>query len=395
MKRDDGKRPDFLLLKRRRGSMTGHLERRRMPFERGGIELRGVPDGTGGSGYVFRGYASVFDSPFDMWDGWGDPYTEVVRPGAFSRSLSRRDLDVPFLIGHNDSGLPLARTRSGTMQLQQDSRGLLVEARMDGRSSLVRDLASAVERGDMDEMSIGFVTDPGGQRWSSDYMTREMLSLDLHRGDVSAVALAASPATAGSSMALSSGRPRDRRMPTQPYTAHDGETNECTQCHSVNDDAAHFCDQCGSPMQPVSHVPNMAGTEDMTQMCTGGHWNSADARYCGQCGQELAGHGSGWYGDGRDREQRAADEIIDPGGPPDSNVDVTANGLPDVTCPYAATNGCGQVNSGSNRFCGGCGGPLYSSDGTLVLDDSGVVEARESGADANLLSMRLRMLELT
>ena len=164
----------------------------------------------------------MFDTPFDMWDPWGDPYVEVVRQGAFTQTLAGGP-DVPFLIGHNDMGVPLARTRSGTMQLSQDTRGLHVLAQMDGARSDVRNLASAVERGDLDEMSIGFVTMPGGQQWSPDWMQRDMLGLDLHRGDVSAVALAANPSTAGSTMiALSSGRPREKRTPTQPYTAARG-----------------------------------------------------------------------------------------------------------------------------------------------------------------------------
>jgi len=50
---------------------------------------------------------------------------------------------------------------------------------------------------------------------------------------------------------------------------------------------------------------------------------------------------------------------------------------------------------GGDKFCGGCGGPLYDGDGLMVLDDSGVVE-EVAGAqgDANLLSLRLRLLEL-
>jgi len=364
------------------------------------LEMRAKPDGTGGTDFVFEGYGATFDQPFEMWDPWGDPYSEVVRQGAFTRSLGRPDLDVPFLIGHNDAGIPLARTRNGTMQLSQDSRGLHVHATMDGSRSDVRNLASAVERGDLDEMSIGFVT--MGQEWSPDWETRAMTDLELHRGDVSAVALAANPSTAGSTMiALSSGKPRERRTPTQPYTAHAGETNECPQCHSVNDDAAGYCDQCGTAMQPTGRGPNMAGVEDMTQRC--GEclkWNSADAKYCGGCGQELAGdQGRGWdlgaWKDGRPRERRAQDEIVDTSKQPDFNVatdDPSDNGAARLKCPYTRKNGCGQMLPGSAKFCPNCGGAVYDGSGTLVVDDSGVVEASEG--DADLLSRRLRLLEL-
>ena len=454
-------RAAFELRRRRRGSMVRQLERRRMPFTRGNIELRAKPDGTGGTTYEFEGYGAVFDTPFDMWDPWGDPYVEVVRQGAFTQTLAASP-DVPFLIGHNDMGVPLARTRSGTMQLSQDTRGLHVLAQMDGGRSDVRNLASAVDRGDLDEMSIGFITMPGGQQWSPDWMQRDMLHLDLHRGDVSAVALAANTATAGATMiALSSGRPRERRAPTQPYTAHPGEVNECPQCHSMNDDTASFCDQCGKKMMPASHVANMAGVEDMSQACGCGKWNSADARYCGGCGRELGGdgaaasYGGGWWsqqrpggqqlaashspfkgrhshahpafgsqggdashahehshdGDadhdhthesraaGRPGEQLAArGEINDSSNQPDFNLatdDPAANGASAVKCPYTVRNGCGQMCPGGSKFCSNCGGPIYDGDGQMVLDDSGVVEEVNGDmADADLLSRRLRLLEL-
>jgi HK97 family phage prohead protease len=407
-------RAAFELRRRRRGSMIRMLERRRMPFTRGNIELRAKPDGTGGTTYEFEGYGAVFDTPFDMWDPWGDEYVEVVRQGAFTQTLAASP-DVPFLIGHNDMGVPLARTRSGTMQLSQDTRGLHVLAQMDGARSDVRNLASAVDRGDLDEMSIGFVTMPGGQQWSPDWMQRDMLSLDLHRGDVSAVALAANPSTAGSTMiALSSGRPRERRAPTQPYTAHPGEVNECPQCHSMNDNTASFCDQCGKKMMPASHVSNMQGVEEMSQGCGCGKWNSADARYCGGCGRELGGDDSAasyssWWAQNRPGEQRAArGEINDSSNQPDFNLpagtpayNASAHGSNSLTCPhdscpvYSGGDGARALNAQDAKHCDQCGGPLYNGDGLIVADDSGVVE--EVGgdmADADLLSRRLRLLEL-
>jgi HK97 family phage prohead protease len=403
------------LRKRRRGSMVRQLERRRMPFARGQIELRAKPDGTGGTTYEFEGYGAVFDTPFDMWDPWGDPYVEVVRPGAFSQTLAQPGLDVPFLVGHNDAGIPLARTRSGTMTLGQDDHGLHVLARMDGRSSQARDLAVAVERGDLDEMSIGFVTMAGGQSWSPDWEQRDMLNLDLHRGDVSAVALAANPATAGSSMTALpaeslSRRPGERRTPTQPYTAHAGEDNECPQCHSQNDDSASFCDQCGKSMHPRSHVSNMAGVEDMTQQCSCGKWNSEDARYCGGCGRELSAGSGGApasYGGYYKQARAARGEIQDSSNTPDFNLppgappyDPSPHGAKSLTCPhddcpvYAGGDGDRALNAQDAKHCDQCGGPLYNADGLIVADDSGVVE--EVGgdmADADLL-MRTRMLEL-
>jgi HK97 family phage prohead protease len=249
-----GSRASFELRKRRRASMLHQAERRGML-----VEVRAKPDGTGGTAFEFDGYGAVFDAPFEMWDRWGEPYTEVVKPGAFTRSLARRDLDVPFLVGHDDKRLAMARTKNGTMQLSQDSSGLHVHARMDGRRSDVRDLAYAVERGDQDEMSIGFVTE--GQSWSDDYETRNMLDLDMHRGDVSSVALAANPATAGSSIAFPAETLR-RRNPAAEQRANPIDQNlgdspdynpwknmpgaqQCENCDAMQSPAAKFCDSCG------------------------------------------------------------------------------------------------------------------------------------------------------
>ena len=382
--------PGFELRKRRRASMIRHAERRGML-----LEVRAKPDGTGGTDFVFEGYGSVFDKPFPMWDRWGDPYTEVVKPGAFTRSLARPDLDVPFLIGHDDTRLALARTKNGTMQLSQDSRGLHVRAQLDGRRSDVRDLAYAVERGDMDEMSIGFVT--MGQEWSADYETRSMLDLEMHRGDVSPVALAAIPETAGSTVAFPaealSRQAREQRMPTAPYTVHANEDNECGQCQSMNDRDASFCDQCGARMSPTG--PSAVTGEDETHQCGSClSMNATDAKYCDQCGTELAGvrpykkPGGGYASD-----RLAQGEVQDTSTRPDFNVP-DVDGVGAHPCPHGVANSCSQLVPGDAKFCPNCGGAQYQGDGTLVVDDSGVVTEEGNKGDASLLALRRRQLEL-
>jgi HK97 family phage prohead protease len=383
------------LRRQRRSSMLAVPERLPLAFARGNVEMRAMPNGTGGTSFRFTGYAATFNDPFEMWDMWGEPYIEEVEPGAFTRTLAN-NCDVAFLIGHYDAGILMARTKSGTMRLSQDTRGLDVNVpAMDGSREDVRALASAVERGDMDEMSCAFVTRQ--QAWNSDFTHRSMLEMDLHRGDVSAVVFGANPGTAGSSMtalpteALTLRRPVAVRMPTQPYTAHDGETNECVQCHSVNDNSASFCDQCGTAMSPVGR-PNMGGVEDMTQLCPAygcGRWNSADAKYCGGCGYELAGTTAGYWAAGRPGERRGAFQVDTTDGP---DYNPANNGLAAVKCPYSTSNGCGQVNPGGNRFCGGCGGPLYAEDGTIIADDLGVPQELEG--DSQALARRRRELEL-
>ncbi len=303
-------RPGGELRAQRRSSMLRVPERLALEFGAGGIEMRSKPSGTGGTNFEFNGYAAVFDHPFEMWDFWGDEFVEVISQGAFTRTLAN-GCDVPFLIGHNDAGIPMARTKSGTMTLGQDTHGLHVHIpALDGSREDVRALASAHERGDMDEMSCAFMAIQ--QVWSPDYEQRNLIEMDLHKGDVSAVVFGANDGTAGSSVVA---------LPAE-------------QLHL---------------RRPVGMLRN-----------------------------------------------RRAGERRDGGGYPDDatpDYDPQVNGLPAVKCPYTASNGCGEMNPGGNRFCGKCGGSLYSEDGTIIIDDAGVPEAVEGDA-AEGLARRHRELEL-
>jgi HK97 family phage prohead protease len=164
-------------------------EDRRRPFE--GMELREVDNGSGGSALRFTGYASVTETPYEMQDFLGD-YTEVVRHGAFGKTLAD-GADVPFKLNHD--GMTLARTKSGTMRLAEDSTGLHVEADLDPGNGQVRDIRSAMERGDLDEMSFAFrVTQ---QEWSPDWTQRDITEVNMNKGDVSIVNYGANPHTSG------------------------------------------------------------------------------------------------------------------------------------------------------------------------------------------------------
>lgn len=168
-----------------RASRRNIREDRRRPFE--GMELRESPNGT----LTFTGYASVTETPYEMQDFLGD-YTEVVRRGAFSKTLAEA-ADVPFKLNHD--GMTLARTKSGTMRLSEDSTGLHVEADLDPRNGQVGDIRSAMDRGDLDEMSFAFrVT---RQEWSPDWSQRDITEVNLNKGDVSIVNYGANPHTAG------------------------------------------------------------------------------------------------------------------------------------------------------------------------------------------------------
>jgi phage head maturation protease len=60
---------------------------------------------------------------------------------------------VQLLINH--VGVPIARTRNGTMTLEEDDQGLLVRAQLSPEQSIVKVVALAVGRGDLEPVQHG------------------------------------------------------------------------------------------------------------------------------------------------------------------------------------------------------------------------------------------------
>jgi HK97 family phage prohead protease len=171
-----------------RAEYLGVTEVRDRPFA--GCELREAPDGTGGSHLTFTGYACVTATPYTMSDFMGD-YTETISRNAFDRTLAEAP-DVNFLMNHD--GVSMARSKSGTLKLSVDEKGLHSEARLDPARPDVQILRSAIEAGDIDEMSFAFRVN--SQEWNEDYDERNISAVNLHHGDVSAVNFGANPHTA-------------------------------------------------------------------------------------------------------------------------------------------------------------------------------------------------------
>ncbi len=144
------------------------------------VEARQAEDGT----MRLSGYAAVFnDSSVPL------PFKESIAPGAFRKTLSETP-DVRLLINH--SGLPLARTKNGTLTLTEDDRGLYMDATI-ADTSEGRDLYKLVERGDVDQMSFAFRVIR--QKWSDDRSQRVLTEVSLADGDVSVVTYPAYPTT--------------------------------------------------------------------------------------------------------------------------------------------------------------------------------------------------------
>lgn len=161
-----------------RSQMSKKIERRTYTVR--DIETRQAEDGT----MRLSGYAAVFnDASVPL------PFKESIAPGAFRKTLSETP-DVRLLINHE--GLPLARTKNGTLTLREDDKGLFMDAVI-ADTQEGRDLYTLVQRGDLDQMSFAFRV--VRQKWSEDRSTRLLTELSLADGDVSVVTYPAYPTT--------------------------------------------------------------------------------------------------------------------------------------------------------------------------------------------------------
>jgi HK97 family phage prohead protease len=122
---------------------------------------------------ILSGRPIVYNSRTDL--GFFD---EIIEQGA----LDNTDLtDVRFLINHDTSRIPSARSRrnngNSTMQFTVDQEGMKIDwVKLDVKNNeQSRALASAVKRGDITGMSFMFILDEDGYEWQNletDHPTR-------------------------------------------------------------------------------------------------------------------------------------------------------------------------------------------------------------------------------
>lgn len=144
-------------------------------------------------GHIITGRPIVYNSRTDL--GWFD---EVIEPGALDGADLR---DVRFLVNHDLSMIPLARSRrnngNSTMQLTPDMEGLSLDwVELDTENNAdARSLYSAVKRGDITGMSFMFsIDDEEWENLESDHPTRHIRKIGTVV-EVSAVTMPAYEAT--------------------------------------------------------------------------------------------------------------------------------------------------------------------------------------------------------
>lgn len=126
---------------------------------------------------VIEGYFSVFNTETELFPG----AYESISPKAFDNTLSN---DVRALINH-DTAFVLGRTKSNTLTLKVDSRGLHGTIKVNGNDTDAMNLYERIKRGDVDQCSFGFnildetteYRDDGSVKWTIN-------EIDLHEVSV-------------------------------------------------------------------------------------------------------------------------------------------------------------------------------------------------------------------
>lgn len=144
------------------------------------------------NGDFVTGRPIVYNSMTDL--GY---FNEVIEAGALDKANLK---DVRFLVNHDTSMIPLARSRNNnensTMQMEVDKDGMSIRVNLDTENnSDARNLYSAIKRGDITGMSFMFTIDK--EEWEeldSEHPTRRIKSIGQVL-EVSAVTFPAYEAT--------------------------------------------------------------------------------------------------------------------------------------------------------------------------------------------------------
>ena len=128
-------------------------EHRAFPLVELRVEKRGDDDKP-----VIVGHAAVFNKLSE--ELWG--FREQIAPGAFKKTIKESDIRALF---NHDANFVLGRNTAGTLSLKEDKQGLAVEITPPD-TGWARDLMASMERGDVDQMSIGFLV--VRQTWTED-----------------------------------------------------------------------------------------------------------------------------------------------------------------------------------------------------------------------------------
>ena len=152
---------------------------------------------------IVRGYASVFNHPYTLYEDRDMVIQEQVSETAFN------DADMgDVILQYNHEGRVFARTKNGTLTVTPDKKGLAIQADLGG-TTIGEQLYEEIRGGYTTQMSYGYTVN--GTEWSKRELEdgrilelRTITSIDKVY-DVSAVSIPANDATSISVRNLSDG----------------------------------------------------------------------------------------------------------------------------------------------------------------------------------------------
>lgn len=164
------------------------------------MEIRALDNAVETKGRTLYGYAARFGVKTDLGG-----FYEVIQPGAFTRTLAGADAGKVRAIYEHDSRSLLGRAGAGSLRLAEDDVGLSFELDLPD-TSLGRDVATLVKRGDLNGCSFGFIAT--GDSWEGE--TRTVTDVDLHE-----ITITATPAYEATSVQVRSPEPVTLRLARQ------------------------------------------------------------------------------------------------------------------------------------------------------------------------------------
>ena len=184
-------------------------EKERRYFKATGLEIRQEGEGEN-KRRTLRGYAAVFNVESEIIAD----FREVIAPGAFTETL-KKNPDVRATIEHEGGLTTIGRTKSGTLRLQEDEKGLRFEDDLPDTQA-ARDLEELVRRGDLDDASFAFNTVDADWDTKDGMPLRTLKVADLDDGDVSVVTYPAYKATTVSVRSQDKAKAQELRTAEDP-----------------------------------------------------------------------------------------------------------------------------------------------------------------------------------
>lgn len=137
------------------------------------IHLRA--EGEDGAQYI-EGYAIIFNQRSKLIREWGEEFTEIIAPEAVDKVLQNPELNVIATVDHWRDKM-LGRTKSGTLELIKDERGLKYRIKVPD-TQLGRDMAELISRGDYFESSFIFTMADFREEKNGTEVTRTVLEIE-------------------------------------------------------------------------------------------------------------------------------------------------------------------------------------------------------------------------